>query len=69
MVPKLSDACHAVWIMFMISNIDTPWMIYFASFCSAIKYEGNSTDTTTSIIYFKKRKRKKKRQNYGWYWI
>jgi hypothetical protein len=39
MTSKLSDACYAVWIMFMISYIDTPWMIYFASTHSVIKYE------------------------------
>jgi len=37
MVPKLSAACFAVWIMFLISYIDTLWMIYFASTHSVIK--------------------------------
>ena len=40
MIPKLGDAsCYAVWIMFMISYTVTPWMIYFASIHSVIKYE------------------------------
>jgi hypothetical protein len=59
MIPKLSDACYAVWIMFMISYIDTPWMIYFASIHYVIKYEiilggGNSSDMARTFIFQKK---------------
>jgi len=45
--------------MFMISYIDTPWMIYFASIHSVIKYEiilgGEILLIWPGHLYFKKR--------------